>query len=222
MRPPKWSASPIAMVGSRQPLWASPAALRFDAMTPSPLVTTSRNTPKPRLSFGLSPITCPFPEQTQEGKIESEEETNGADKPRSSAQSNEDTLPLSSTEKSAASESEKENGDHQAQPEGGRQQEGSSSSHATSSPAMRTPPTKKAVAPATSIPRRQQAFMEALEAESRSSEACGKRSPVAEAPPSSLLSLYQEAKRLGMTDPQTQCQYVQTLRKGDQTHKHKR
>ncbi|CAI5730760.1 unnamed protein product [Peronospora destructor] len=58
---PKWSASPIAT------LCTTPTALPFDALTPSPLVnTSSKKTPKQRsklrLSFGLSPITLPFPE----------------------------------------------------------------------------------------------------------------------------------------------------------------
>ncbi|KAF1781741.1 hypothetical protein GQ600_12576 [Phytophthora cactorum] len=181
MRPPKWSASPIGIVGSRQPLCAAPATLHSDAMAPSPLVHSPRNTTpkqssKLRLSFGLSPITFPSPVMEEE-KIE--------DKP-----SNEDTLPLSST---GASEFDKENGDQQAQMEGyGRWEVGSSSSHGTSSPArMRTPAAKKSVAPAlSSMPRRrQQAFIEAMEAEARSSETCSKRS--------SLLSLYHEAKRLG-------------------------
>jgi len=117
MRPPKWSASPIAMTGSRQPFCVTPATLRFDAMTPSPLVnvpssTTPGQGPKLRLSFGLSPITSP-----------------------SSEKSGEDTLPLSSTDAS-----ESENGDHQqAQAEGGRQQAEASSSHADPSSDMMRP-----------------------------------------------------------------------------------
>ncbi|KAG7379557.1 hypothetical protein PHYPSEUDO_008460 [Phytophthora pseudosyringae] len=200
MRPPKWSASPIAMLlGSSQPLCATPATLRFDAMTPSPVVNSPRNTTpkqssKLRLSFGLSPITFPSPE----GKIEEEKSGEGA----------EETLPLSSsTEESAASGSEKENGDQQA-----RQKGGSASSHGTSSRnAMRTPAAKEAVAlTRSSIPRRrQQAFMEAMEA-----EACGNRSPLAAAPPSSLCH---EAKRLGVTDPQAQWQYLQTTTRDTDT-----
>ncbi|KAG4041714.1 hypothetical protein PC123_g22774 [Phytophthora cactorum] len=88
--------------------------------------------------------------------------------------------------------------DHQAQMEGhGRWEEGSSSSHGTSSPArMRTPAAKKSVAPArSSMPRRrQQAFIKAMEAEARSSETCSKRS--------SLLSLYTLAKRLNQDKEQ--------------------
>lgn len=61
--------------------------------------------------------------------------------------------------------------------------------------------------------------MEAMEAEARCNDS--RRTPpppplTAAAAPSSILSLYQEAKRLGMTDPQTQWQYVQTLRQSDQ------
>ncbi|KAG6616441.1 uncharacterized protein IUM83_18473 [Phytophthora cinnamomi] len=215
-RPPMWSASPIAMVGSRQPRCATPATLQFDALTPSPLVKTPRSSTQPssklRLSFGLSPIAFPSPEQVQAEKIESDEDGNDEEKDAS----NEDTLPLSSTEESAASvspESEKENGEHQAQRECGRQQQqGSSSSHASAGPSV--PAAKKSVAPA----RRQRAFMEAMEAEARSSEpssSSGRRSAQA-ASPSSILSLYQEARRLGMTDPQAQWQYVQTLRQSDQ------
>ncbi|KAG6944252.1 hypothetical protein JG688_00017182 [Phytophthora aleatoria] len=94
----------------RSPHWRSahqtPATLHSDAMAPSPLVHSPRNTTpkqssKLRLSFGLSPITFPSPVMEEE-KIE--------DKPN-----NEDTLPLSST---GASEFDKENGDQQAQMEG--------------------------------------------------------------------------------------------------------
>ncbi|KAL3664507.1 hypothetical protein V7S43_010259 [Phytophthora oleae] len=206
-RPPMWSASPIAAVSSRQPLCATPATLHFDALTPSPLVNSPRNTTpkqssKLRLSFGLSPITFPSPEQVEEMI---EEEATGEDKPN-----NEDTLPLSSsTEESAASEFEKENGDQQASTEGGGHQN-SSSSH----DAMRTT-AKKAMVPArSSIPRRrQQAFMEAMEAEARCSS---NRSPIT-TPSTSTLSLLQEAKRLGITDSQAQWQYVQTIRRDTNT-----
>ncbi|GMF57557.1 unnamed protein product [Phytophthora fragariaefolia] len=217
-RPPMWSASPIAIVGNRQPRCATPATLHFDAMTPSPLFTTPQDSVKQssklRLSFGLSPIAFPSPEQVQAQKMEAD----GGDEEEKDAgtASNDDTLPLSSTEESAASVSpgsEKEN-EQQAQREGGRQQ-GSSSSHATADASL-TSAAKKPAAPArSSIPRRQQAFMEAMEAEARSNDSFRGRSPT----PSTILSLYQEAKRLGVTDPQAQWQYVQTLRQSDQKHK---
>ncbi|KAE9033113.1 hypothetical protein PR003_g14964 [Phytophthora rubi] len=206
-RPPMWSASPIALVGSRQSHCVTPATLHFDAMTPSP-----QQSSKLRLSFGLSPIAFPSPEQMRAAKVENWEE--GKDDEEKGA-SSEDTLPLSSTEESAASvspQSEKENGEQQTQREGDCQQ-GSSSSHACSS----MPAAKKSVPPA----RRQQAFMEAMEAEARSSEpSSGRRSPpLSAAASSSILSLYQEAKRLRMTDPEAQWQYVQTLRQSaEETH----
>ncbi|GMF65450.1 unnamed protein product [Phytophthora lilii] len=221
MRPPKWSASPIAIVGSRQVLCATPATLHFDMMTPSPLVRTPKNSSKPsskqRLSFGLSPIT--FPSPTQAERIKSEEEKDEEEKPSFSAPSNDETPPLSSTDESVAGSSpdaEKENGDGQAQPEGGHQQIGSSSSHASRSVATLLP-TKEAALMRGSIPQRQQAFMEAMEAEALSKESPSR----AAAPPSSTLSLYREAKRLGVNDPQAQWQYVRTLRQGDQKHKNK-
>ncbi|KAG1684451.1 hypothetical protein DVH05_011124 [Phytophthora capsici] len=163
-RPPMWSASPIASVGSRQPLCATPATLHFDSLTPSPLVNSSKNTTskqssKLRLSFGLSPISFPSPEQVEE---KAEEEASCECK-----SNNEDILPLNnSTEESAVSESEKENGDdQQASIEGGDCQR-SSSSH----DAMRTPVKKSMMLTRPSIPhRRQQAFMEAMEAEAHSS-----------------------------------------------------
>ncbi|ETM44048.1 hypothetical protein F442_11002 [Phytophthora nicotianae P10297] len=146
MRPPKWSASPTGMVVNRQPLCATPATLHFDTMTSSPLVNSPRNvTPKQssklRLSFGLSPITFPSPQV--EEKIE--EEKSKEDKP-----SNEDTI-------TAVSESDKENSDRQTK-------ERSSSSHSTSR--MRPPASMEPAR--SSIPRRrQQAFIEAMEAEAQ-------------------------------------------------------
>ncbi|POM70953.1 Hypothetical protein PHPALM_12549 [Phytophthora palmivora] len=143
MRPPKWSASPIAVVGKR-PFCATPVMLHFDAMTPLSNIsrsTTPKQSSKVRLSFGLSPISFPSPRHAQE---EEKEEENSEEKPN--APSNEDTLPLGSSEESAASVSKKENRDNrdqQAHSEGERQHEDSSSSHGTSSPTMRTPTAKK-------------------------------------------------------------------------------
>ncbi|KAK1942400.1 hypothetical protein P3T76_005899 [Phytophthora citrophthora] len=167
-RPPMWSASPIASVSRRRPLCATPSTLQFDALTPLPLANSPRNTTptqssKLRLSFGLSPITFPSSEQVEE-KIE--EEASGEGK-----SNNEDTLPLSSsTEESAVSESEEENGDDEQASTEGDGYQSSSSSHDT----MRTPAKKTMTIPR----RRQQAFMEAMEAEARSSSYCSSnRSP---------------------------------------------
>ncbi|POM61078.1 hypothetical protein PHPALM_29962, partial [Phytophthora palmivora] len=112
MRPPKWSASPIAVVGKR-PFCATPVMLHFDAMTPLSNIsrsTTPKQSSKVRLSFGLSPISFPSPHHAQE---EEKEEENSEEKPN--APSNEDTLPLGSSEESAASVSEKENRDNRDQ-----------------------------------------------------------------------------------------------------------
>ncbi|KAL4092914.1 hypothetical protein PRIC1_011903 [Phytophthora ramorum] len=204
-RPPKWSASPIAMVGSRH----------FDALTPSPLVNTPRTTKqssKMRLFFGLSPIAFPSPGQT----AQAEKSEEGKDEEKAAVSDEGGTLPLSSTNESAESaspESEKENGDQQAQRGGGRDSDESSSSHATQIAAKKAPMMRA------SIPQRQKAFMEAIEAEAHSSESSAPRTT---APSSSILSLYQEAKQLGMTDPQTQWQHVQLLRQNDQKHKPER
>ncbi|KAG7395291.1 hypothetical protein PHYBOEH_003958 [Phytophthora boehmeriae] len=233
MRPPTWSASPITMAGSSQVVCGTPPTPRFDAVTPSSLMTTPRNSmkqthhSKQRLSFGLSPILFPSPEQERKSESEGERE----DAPRESLAN--DTLSPSSAEASLATgeattpvvSSNKENDEKQQQQE----QDTSSSSHTTSSPSSTSFPSspKKVVAPTrSSIPRRQQAFVAAIEAEASKTQPRVSVGVAVASPPPSILSLYQNAKRLGMSDPQAQREYVQRLRRGDDvgrpTRKHKR
>ncbi|KAF4316064.1 hypothetical protein BBO99_00008926 [Phytophthora kernoviae] len=86
------------------------------------------------------------------------------------------------------------------------------------------PPKKVMVPTRSSIPRRQQAFMAAIEAEASKSQSRASLGVTVASPPLSILSLYQKAKRLGMSDPQVQWEYAQRLRHGDDRHtrKHKR
>lgn len=76
-RPPKWSASPIGMVGNRQQHCALPATPHFGVLTPSPLVqstkkATFKKSLKLRLSFGLSPVSnsCLEADDATSGKFE--------------------------------------------------------------------------------------------------------------------------------------------------------
>ncbi|KAF4148559.1 hypothetical protein GN958_ATG02258 [Phytophthora infestans] len=170
MRPPQWSASPIGILDNRQQRCAAPSTLHFDARTPfvrSPRSTTPKQSSKLRLSFGLSPITFLSPQA--EEKIE--EEKSSEDKP-----SNGNTLFLDSL---FANESEKEISEQQAKMEdGGQQDECTSSSHGNSTSARMRFSLMEPVRSSMPRRRRQQAFMEAMEAEARSSETCGKVSPM--------------------------------------------
>lgn len=191
-KPPMWSASPIATVGSRRTMQATPSALQFDGLTPSPLLATPKDvgkqTPhsKQRLSFGLSPIM--FSSPAQEHKNDEEEAQDRS---------------LPSTP-SMRFETEKENGERDPP------QDAVASSSSSSCTPPSSPP-KKAAAPTRS--KRQQAFMAAIEAEASSSRlhtpSDSKRAS------SPILALYQEAKRMGVTDPTAQWEYVQLLRRGD-------
>ncbi|KAI9985379.1 hypothetical protein PInf_004733 [Phytophthora infestans] len=140
--------------------------------TPTPFVrsprsTTPKQSSKLRLSFGLSPITFLSPQA--EEKIE--EEKSSEDKP-----SNGNTLFLDSL---FANESEKEISEQQAKMEdGGQQDECTSSSHGNSTSARMRFSLMEPVRSSMPRRRRQQAFMEAMEAEARSSETCGKVSPM--------------------------------------------
>ncbi|CEG37057.1 uncharacterized protein PHALS_04519 [Plasmopara halstedii] len=145
MKPPKWSASPIRMVNATQQQCSTPVTSHFGLMDSSPHVLSSRKTlykqsSRLRLSLDLSPIAFSIQE---EGKTECEDAESG--------KIMNGTLQISSRNL----ESSKERG------------------QSTSSPAlMLKPSAKKVVLQPRSVTawQRQQAFMEAMEAEACSSE----------------------------------------------------
>ncbi|RLN64131.1 hypothetical protein BBJ28_00014489 [Nothophytophthora sp. Chile5] len=248
-RQPRWSASPIRPVeGSRQSFDATPSALDEFPLTPS--VSNDMDHPmqtqrlEPRISFGLSPITSSSPDRGPKRNEGEEEEKDTEEKESMAWSASGETLPSSATKHTAvtlpspafSADGEKENDSLQQlqrQHEQSRDA-GSPWSHTVSSSsisiASTTRSTKKPATTASrsSIPRRQQAFMAAIEAEAASNQpsvpsrgdSTGKR-PTA-APSSSILALYQEAKRMGVSDPQAQWEYVQLLLPDRQKHQLKR
>ncbi|RLN92959.1 hypothetical protein BBJ28_00013862 [Nothophytophthora sp. Chile5] len=248
-RQPRWSASPIRPVeGSRQSFDATPSALDEFPLTPSVpndmdhTMQTQRL--KPQISFGLSPITSSSPDARLERDEGGKEEKDIDEKESMAWSASGETLPSSAMKHEAvttpspafSADGEKENDSlQQLQRQHGQSRDADSSwphtvSSSSLSIASTTRSTEKPVTAASrsSIPRRQQAFMAAIEAEATSNQpsapsrgdSTGKRPTAATS--SSILALYQEAKRMGVSDPQAQWEYVQLLLPGRQKHKLKR